>query len=116
MRSNRTTRRMRWAGVAVGVGLVAALAACSPTPSVAPSHTAPAATEVNPAGDIPDNQVYVAFTAASGTYRIKVPEGWSRTTSGTATTFTDKLNSITVEQSGGRERPVGRLRQAGSGA
>lgn len=99
MRSNRTTRMNRSIGVAVAIGLVAVLAACAPTPDAAPSHSTPQSTEVNPAGDIPDNQVYVAFTASSGVYRIKVPEGWSRTSSGPSTSFTDKLNSIKTEQS-----------------
>jgi hypothetical protein len=57
----------------------------------------PNATEVSPAGDIPDDQVYVAFAPAGAGFSVKVPEGWSRSASGGATTFTDKLNSVTVE-------------------
>ena len=53
--------------------------------------------ETNPAGDIPDNQVYVPFTPPGGGFSVKVPEGWARSVNGTATTFTDKLNSIRVE-------------------
>jgi hypothetical protein len=47
-------------------------------------------------GDIPDNQVYIAYQAPSG-YSVKVPEGWARAGSGTATTFTDKYNAIQVD-------------------
>jgi hypothetical protein len=63
------------------------------------SSTAPVVTtpEVNPAGDIPDNQVYVPFTDPSGPFTVKVPEGWSRTSTAGAVIFTDKLNSIRLE-------------------
>lgn len=53
--------------------------------------------ENNPAGDIPDNQVYVPFSPPGGGFSIKVPEGWARSRNGTATTFDDKLNSIRIE-------------------
>jgi hypothetical protein len=53
--------------------------------------------ETNPAGDIPDNQVYVPFTPLGGGFEVKVPEGWARSGNGAATTFTDKLNSIRIE-------------------
>jgi hypothetical protein len=39
----------------------------------------------------------VAYTPASGGYSVKVPEGWAQTGSGSAVTFTDKLNSIRAE-------------------
>ena len=55
--------------------------------------------EVNPAGDIPDNQAYVAYRPPSSTYSVKVPEGWARTASGATTTFTDKLNRVAMQQS-----------------
>jgi hypothetical protein len=57
----------------------------------------PNAPEVNAAGDIPDNQAYVAYSPPGGGYTVKVPEGWSRTTAGGAVTFTDKLNSVRME-------------------
>jgi hypothetical protein len=62
--------------------------------SQAPSPNAP---EVNPAGDIPDNQAYVPYAPPGGSYTLKVPEGWSRSSSGGATVFTDKLNTVRVE-------------------
>lgn len=58
----------------------------------------PNAPEVNPAGDIPDNQVFVDYAPPSGGFGLKVPEGWSRSeAAGGAVTFTDKLNSIRME-------------------
>ena len=66
-------------------------------PSSAVSAPATAAeTESSPPGDIPDNQVYVPFTAPSGRVSVKVPEGWARSATGTVTQFTDKLNRIEI--------------------
>jgi hypothetical protein len=63
-----------------------------------PSGAARSSTpETNPAGDIPDNQVYVAYSPSGGPFSVKVPEGWARSQNGTATTFADKLNSIRIE-------------------
>ncbi|MFD4956546.1 hypothetical protein [Streptomyces sp. NPDC058451] len=60
------------------------------------SSPAAPATESNPAGDIPDNQAYVAFAPTRGGFSVKVPEGWARTGKGTVTSFTDKLNRVEV--------------------
>jgi len=93
------------------VGAIAAtaiLAGCSGTPApatsstgtspavVAPGQPVPRATEANPPGDIPDTQSYVVFNPVGGGYSVKTPEGWSRTSTGTTTSFTDKLNRIQV--------------------
>ncbi|MGW1622738.1 hypothetical protein [Streptomyces sp. NPDC002172] len=59
----------------------------------------PAPTESNPPGDIPDNQVYVAYQPTGGSYTgftVKVPEGWARTSQGGTTAFTDKLNTVRI--------------------
>lgn len=63
----------------------------------APAGTGATGPEVNPSGDIPDNQAFVAYTPPSGGYTVKVPEGWARVDAGGAVTFTDKLNSIRME-------------------
>jgi hypothetical protein len=89
-----------------GVAIVAAvLSACSGSPAaptsnsgtsgLTPGSAAPA-TESNPPGDIPDNQAFVAFTPPGGGFSVKIPEGWSSSTTGATTTFTDKLNHIQV--------------------
>jgi hypothetical protein len=62
------------------------------TPTVNPNGP-----EVSPAGDIPDNQAYVAYSPPGAGYSVKVPEGWARTTAGSVTSFTDKLNSIQMQ-------------------
>jgi hypothetical protein len=53
--------------------------------------------EASPPGDIPDNQAYVRYRPTGGSYSVKVPEGWARTSSGNAVVFTDKLNTIRME-------------------
>ena len=91
--------------LAAGAAMVAIGAAgCGASASSSSSHGGHTATpantnapEVNPAGDIPDNQAYVPYRPSGGGFSIKVPEGWSRTASGRAVTFTDKLNAIRVE-------------------
>ncbi|MFD8810871.1 hypothetical protein ACFV23_05110, partial [Streptomyces sp. NPDC059627] len=62
-------------------------------------RTPPAPTESNPPGDIPDNQVYVPYRPAGGSFTgftLKVPEGWARTGQGGTTAFTDKLNTVRI--------------------
>jgi hypothetical protein len=53
----------------------------------------PTAPEPNAAGDIPDNTVFVPFMLADGSFSVTVPEGWARTDTSGATTFTDNYNS-----------------------
>ena len=87
------------------LALAPGLAACgssSPARSAGsattPHATVPSATkEVSPAGDIPDNQVYVRFAVPGAGYSVRVPEGWSRISRGGAVVFTDKLNAIRLE-------------------
>lgn len=74
-------------------------AATSSSPS-APINSTPTSATVAPEvvepGDIPDNQVFVAFQSADGTYSVTVPEGWARTETGGVVVFTDKYNSVTI--------------------
>jgi hypothetical protein len=87
--------------LAVSLTAVLGLSACSSpqTPAgSAPGSASAAVTEANAAGDIPDNQAYVAATAPSGNYRLEVPEGWAETRTSSSITYTDKLNSITVDE------------------
>jgi hypothetical protein len=74
--------------------------------SAADSGTATtSAPESNPAGDIPDNQAFVPFTADGGLFTVSVPEGWARTTDGTATIFTDKANTVRIETTDRADAP-----------
>src|SRR6478752_5729841 len=77
--------------------LLAILAGCGgSSSSTQPAN--PNAKESSPAGDIPDNQAYVAYSPPGADYSVKVPEGWARTAAGGAVTFTDKLNAIRMEE------------------
>lgn len=73
------------------------------TPEALPSSAAAVPTEVsiapevNPPGDIPDNQAFVTYTSAAGGYAIDMPEGWARTEADGNVTFVDKLHRFSVE-------------------
>jgi len=96
-------RRVRIALViALGVASSVALAGCAPS-SATP---APASTEALVAGDIPDNQVFVPVTSDSGAFTVTVPEGWSSAVVDGVTTYTDKLNSVSVEQTAAASAPT----------
>ncbi|WP_329065065.1 hypothetical protein [Amycolatopsis sp. NBC_01480] len=110
--STTTTARIAIAAIAASV-----LTACSGTPAPAPGPasgpasggapaTGTAATEVNPAGDIPDNQAYIPFAPPGAGFTVKIPEGWASLASGTTTTFTDKLNQVQVSSSRGAAAPT----------
>ncbi|MEO6125380.1 MAG: hypothetical protein ABIR32_16895 [Ilumatobacteraceae bacterium] len=75
---------------------VAASATAVTVPSTIGGAVDPNAPEVVEPGDIPDNQVFVAFPSADGTYSVTVPEGWARTENGGVVVFTDKYNSVTI--------------------
>jgi hypothetical protein len=102
------------------IALAALLAACGssgPAAPAAPSAThasagnggsapaagqspatgqAPVPAESNPPGDIPDTTVYVPYQSAAGHFRLRVPEGWSRSTGASSLTFSSNLNSVTA--------------------
>jgi hypothetical protein len=94
-------------GCLVSVAIAAALvvAGCS-TPAPPGSSADPPTSEVNPLGDIPDDQAFVAYTPTSGTYTATVPEGWAQSSSGAATTFTDKLNAARFEEADAAHAPT----------
>lgn len=87
------------AEVAVSIALALALSGCSSAPPSAVTSASAGATELNPPGDIPDTQAFVAVDVPNSRVTLKVPEGWSRTGGATATSFTDKLNRIEIQVS-----------------
>lgn len=66
----------------------------------------PNAPDVNAAGDIPDNQVFVPYVFTAGPFTVKVPEGWARTDASGATTFTDNFNSVRLEVAATASEPT----------
>lgn len=103
----------RRALLAVGAAVAVAVTGCAATqrssgPAAASPATVPphSSIEVNPPGDIPDNQVFVTFTANDGTFAVKYPEGWTRSESGSTVVFGDAFNSITVSGHDGFYQPT----------
>ncbi len=92
----------------IGAVLALGAAGCgSSSPSPSSSAPKPNAPEVSPAGDIPDNQAYVAYTPPGASFFVKVPEGWARTDGANGrTTFTDKLNSIEMQAVAAKVAPT----------
>jgi hypothetical protein len=87
----------------------ASTAAPDPTTTqttAAPKSVDPNGPEVNEAGDIPDNQVFVPYTPPAGRFTVKVPEGWARSESGGTVVFTDKLNSVKLETAAAPSAPT----------
>ncbi len=59
------------------------------------TNVAPIPVEKNPPGDIPDNQVFVAWRSPLG-FSMQVPEGWARRDLADGSQFNDKYNAISV--------------------
>ena len=70
-----------------------------PTSQATPTSTSPGALQAEAGsaatGDIPDNQVYLAFRSKKG-WSIKYPEGWAQSGSPDATIFRDKNNIVRI--------------------
>jgi len=69
------------------------------TTQTTPASTSPGALQAEAAsaatGDIPDNQVYLAFHSKAG-WSIKYPEGWAQSGGLNATVFRDKNNIVRI--------------------
>jgi hypothetical protein len=87
---------------AVAVLFTGACSGAATSGSAASSSSAP---DSNPLGDIPDNQVYVPYRPADGSFTVEVPEGWARSALPDGVSFTDKLNSVSVRELTGRPQP-----------
>jgi hypothetical protein len=84
-------------GATLGLLISVFVAGCSSSAAPAPIPTEqPLAPETSPAGDIPDNQVFVAYASPTGGYQLQVPEGWARTDQGTDVRFVSKLDGVQV--------------------
>jgi hypothetical protein len=70
--------------------------ASSAPPAASSPETTAGGPEVNPSGDIPDNQAFVPYSPPGATFTVSVPEGWSRLVQDGGVAFTDKLNSVRI--------------------
>lgn len=101
--------RFGWVGVLCALTVVGCSTSTPDTygsPARSGGESAGVVSEVNPPGDIPDNQGFVNYTAPSGLFSVKVPEGWARTDSGGGVVFSDKFNSIAAETLPSRVTPT----------
>jgi hypothetical protein len=86
--------------------LVGGCSSGSSSTSASASGSGAPASESSPLGDIPDDQVYLPYSPADGSFTVTVPEGWARTDLANGVSFTDKLNTVTVQQLSGRPQPT----------
>jgi hypothetical protein len=84
-------------GVVIAALVVACVGACSSSSQPAAQPGASPA-ESAPSGDIPDSTVYVPYRTASGHVEVTVPQGWARSIDAAGAVFTDKLNSIRIQE------------------
>jgi hypothetical protein len=76
--------------------LLLACALLSGTASAVPARPVTIAeNEPNAAGDIPDTQAFVRYTAREG-YSLLIPDGWSRLIQGPVTTFTSHFDGVRI--------------------
>jgi hypothetical protein len=71
-------------------------ASTQPAGASGSTSAAQASPEVNPGGDIPDTQTYVAYAFPSGAFTVAVPEGWARAESAGSVTFSSQFNRLTL--------------------
>jgi hypothetical protein len=89
---------MRTILLAVAVCAAVVAVGCGSSSGSGTTAANPNAAEKSPPGDIPDNQAFVAYAPPGTSYSVKVPEGWARTAAAGAVSFTDKLNTVRLEQ------------------
>lgn len=92
--------------VAACAAVVAVAGGCGGKSTPAAGSSAAQSAESNPAGDIPDNQAFVTYTAPNHWFTMKVPEGWARTDADSGVVFSDKFNSITLTPRSGFYQPT----------
>lgn len=91
------------AAVALGAGACGSSKSSSSKASASASGPGALSAEAKSAatGDIPDNQMFLTFTNASGGYTIRYPEGWTQRGSAGDVTFQDKNNLVHIVVSAG---------------
>jgi hypothetical protein len=93
-------------GAAAALTILAACGGSSGSSASTKTPPTSAAAEVSPAGDISDTQAYVPYSPATGGFTVSVPEGWARTDLANGAVFSDKFNSIRIEQTAAAAAPT----------
>lgn len=105
--------RKRTSIAVIGLAVfVAVLTACGGSSDTATKTKTSGTAEVSPAGDIPDTQVYVSYSPPSSGYTASVPEGWARTDLASGAVFSDKFNSVRIEETATPTAPTAASVQA----
>ncbi|MCU1457791.1 MAG: hypothetical protein JWL73_1883 [Actinomycetia bacterium] len=102
----RTRNALGAMGLVAVLTILGACGGSSGSSAGAKSTPTSAAPEVSPAGDISDTQAYVPYSPAAGGYTVSVPEGWARTDQTNGAVFSDKFNSIRIEQTAAATAPT----------
>ncbi|WP_206454968.1 hypothetical protein [Aurantimonas marina] len=63
------------------------------------------APEINPPGDIPDDQVFITYKSPGG-FSMQVPEGWSRSDAANGVSFADKYGRIVIDVTPAEQAPT----------
>lgn len=56
--------------------------------------------------DIPDTQVFVAYTSSQGKFQLVTPEGWAQSVSGTNVRFVNNLDALQVALTSAAVQPT----------
>ena len=89
----------------MAVGLIAGpVSAFAQSKAVSQRETA-VAPEINPPGDIPDDQVFITYKSPQG-FSMKVPEGWARSDTATGAAFADKYGRIDMAKTAVKTVPI----------
>jgi hypothetical protein len=99
------TRRTILGGL-LAVVMTGVLAACGGSSGSSGNPVDAQAADVSEAGDIPDSQVFVRWQPADARYSVQVPEGWARTDAATGASFTDKFNTVRIQQTSSATAPT----------
>ena len=70
-----------------------------------PQRETAVAPEINPPGDIPDDQVFISYASPSG-FSIEVPEGWARSDRTDGVSFVDKYGTVDVSVAEAAKAPT----------
>ncbi len=99
---SRFSRSKLVAVMAVGL-IIGPVSAFAQSKAVSQRETA-VAPEINPPGDIPDDQVFITYKSPKG-FSMKVPEGWARSDTADGVAFADKYGRIDLSSTAVKKAP-----------
>ena len=103
MTINSRFGRCTFAAILVA-GLIAGPVGAFAQPKAVSQRETAVAPEINPPGDIPDNQVFITYKSPKG-FTMKVPEGWARSDTAAGAAFADKYGRIELSSTAVKKAP-----------